>query len=104
MKGWTVFIHDLSGVAVAAACISTPFVSTSGPGNVSDKNPGSWLILRPDAGITYKEEKQLRAKFHEFGSVKCLIRLLTTIINSSCNANDSRVGLALYSYMTCKLC
>lgn len=53
-KGWTVTIHDLSGVTVAAACISTPFVSVKGAGKVSGRNPGAWLILRPDPGIISK--------------------------------------------------
>ncbi|PKA60792.1 hypothetical protein AXF42_Ash006426 [Apostasia shenzhenica] len=48
-KGWKVMIHDLSGSAVAAAFISTPFVPSSGSDLVARSNPGAWLILlRPD--------------------------------------------------------
>ncbi|KAL4286486.1 hypothetical protein HN51_054035 [Arachis hypogaea] len=48
-KGWKVKIHDLSGSAVAAAFITTPFVPSSGCDWVARSNPGAWLILRPDA-------------------------------------------------------
>ncbi|KAK4748016.1 hypothetical protein SAY87_014602 [Trapa incisa] len=47
-KGWKVKIHDLSGSAVAAAFITTPFVPSSGCGWVARSNPGAWLIVRPD--------------------------------------------------------
>ncbi|TKY68816.1 hypothetical protein E2542_SST05078 [Spatholobus suberectus] len=47
-KGWKVTIHDLSGSAVAAAFITTPFVPSSGCDWVARSNPGSWLIVRPD--------------------------------------------------------
>ncbi|WVZ16193.1 hypothetical protein V8G54_009175 [Vigna mungo] len=49
-KGWKVTIHDLSGSAVAAAFITTPFVPSSGCDWVARSNPGSWLIVRPDTG------------------------------------------------------
>lgn len=49
-KGWKVTIHDLSGSAVAAAFITTPFVPSSGCDWVARSNPGSWLIVRPDIG------------------------------------------------------
>lgn len=49
-KGWKVTIHDLSGSAVAAAFITTPFVPSSGCDWVARSNPGSWLIVRPDLG------------------------------------------------------
>ncbi|XP_071726543.1 uncharacterized protein [Rutidosis leptorrhynchoides] len=48
-KGWKVKIHDLSGSAVAAAFMTTPFVPSSGCDWVARSNPGSWLIVRPDA-------------------------------------------------------
>jgi Protein of unknown function (DUF1005) len=51
-KGWKVVIHDLSGSAVAAAFMSTPFVPSNGLDRVSRSNPGAFLILRPDpAGL-----------------------------------------------------
>ncbi|KAL2319376.1 hypothetical protein Fmac_028345 [Flemingia macrophylla] len=49
-KGWKVTIHDLSGSAVAAAFITTPFVPSSGYDWVARSNPGSWLIVRPGIG------------------------------------------------------
>ncbi|CAI8608321.1 unnamed protein product [Vicia faba] len=49
-KGWKVKIHDLSGSAVAAAFITTPFVPSSGCDWVARSNPGAWLIVRPDVG------------------------------------------------------
>ena len=64
-KGWTVTIHDLSGATVAAACISTPFVSVKGAGKVSGRNPGAWLILRPDPGIISIK------KSHALACAKC---------------------------------
>ncbi|KAL4563646.1 hypothetical protein LXL04_027691 [Taraxacum kok-saghyz] len=48
-KGWKVKIHDLSGSAVAAAFMTTPFVPSTGCDWVARSNPGSWLIVRPDA-------------------------------------------------------
>ncbi|KAE8725208.1 Detected protein of confused Function [Hibiscus syriacus] len=48
-KGWKVKIHDLSGSAVVAAFITTPFVPSTGCDWVAKSNPGAWLILRPDA-------------------------------------------------------
>ncbi|XP_068651243.1 uncharacterized protein [Aristolochia californica] len=48
-KGWRVMIHDLSGSAVAAAFMTTPFVPSTGCDRVARSNPGAWLILRPDA-------------------------------------------------------
>ncbi|KAE8729663.1 hypothetical protein F3Y22_tig00003435pilonHSYRG00030 [Hibiscus syriacus] len=48
-KGWKVKIHDLSGSAVAATFITTPFVPSTGSDWVAKSNPGAWLILRPDA-------------------------------------------------------
>ncbi|KAI4356171.1 hypothetical protein L6164_000215 [Bauhinia variegata] len=50
-KGWKVKIHDLSGSAVAAAFITTPFVPSSGCDWVARSNPGAWLIVRPDVCI-----------------------------------------------------
>lgn len=41
-------IHDLSGSAVAAAFMATPFVPSTGSDRVARSNPGAWLILRPD--------------------------------------------------------
>ncbi|KAF4368624.1 hypothetical protein CsatB_008215 [Cannabis sativa] len=48
-KGWKVKIHDLSGSAVAAAFMTTPFVPSTGCDWVAKSNPGAWLIVRPDA-------------------------------------------------------
>ncbi|KAL6981537.1 hypothetical protein U1Q18_023165 [Sarracenia purpurea var. burkii] len=48
-KGWKVKIHDLSGSAVAAAFITTPFVPSTGCDWVARSNPGAWMIVRPDA-------------------------------------------------------
>lgn len=48
-KGWKVKIHDLSGSAVAATFITTPFVPATGCDWVARSNPGAWLIVRPDA-------------------------------------------------------
>ncbi|KAL8158784.1 hypothetical protein V2J09_000321 [Rumex salicifolius] len=48
-KGWMAMIYDLSGSAVAAASIITPFVPSPGSDSVSRSNPGAWLILRPSA-------------------------------------------------------
>lgn len=45
-KGWMVIIHDLSGSAVAAASMVTPFVPYTGSDLVSRGNPGAWLIMR----------------------------------------------------------
>ncbi|MQL70808.1 hypothetical protein Taro_003109 [Colocasia esculenta] len=47
-RGWRVMIHDLSGSAVAAAFMATPFVPSTGSDRVARSNPGAWLILRPD--------------------------------------------------------
>ena len=47
-KGWMIMIHDLSGSAVAAASMITPFVPSPGSDRVSRSNPGAWLILRPN--------------------------------------------------------
>ncbi|KAI3448967.1 hypothetical protein Pfo_005632 [Paulownia fortunei] len=47
-KGWKVKIHDLSGSAVAAAFITTPFVPSTGCDWVAKSNPGAWLIVHPD--------------------------------------------------------
>lgn len=49
-KGWRVMIHDLSGSAVAASFMATPFVPSTGCDRVARSNPGAWLILRPDSG------------------------------------------------------
>jgi hypothetical protein len=47
-KGWKVVIHDLSGSAVAAAFMATPFVPAPGCDWVARSNPGAWLIVRAD--------------------------------------------------------
>ncbi|KAG8376079.1 hypothetical protein BUALT_Bualt09G0026200 [Buddleja alternifolia] len=47
-KGWMIVIYDLSGSAVAAASMITPFVPSNGSDRVSRSNPGAWLILRPN--------------------------------------------------------
>ncbi|CAA0829197.1 Protein of unknown function (DUF1005 [Striga hermonthica] len=46
-KGWMVTVHDLSGSAVAAASMITPFVPSRGSHRVSRSSPGAWLVLRP---------------------------------------------------------
>ncbi|RLM61393.1 uncharacterized protein C2845_PM14G03660 [Panicum miliaceum] len=48
-KGWKVVIHDLSGSAVAAAFMVTPFVPAPGGDTVARSNPGAWLIVRADS-------------------------------------------------------
>jgi hypothetical protein len=80
-KGWKVKIHDLSGSAVAAAFITTPFVPSTGCDWVARSNPGAWLIVRPDV---YRPESwqpwgKLEA-WRERGirdSVCCRFRLLS---------------------------
>lgn len=47
-KGWKVAVHDLSGTAVAAAFMATPFVPATGRDTVARSNPGAWLIVRAD--------------------------------------------------------
>nr|CAB3482263.1 unnamed protein product [Digitaria exilis] len=47
-KGWKVAIHNLSGSAVAAAFMATPFVPAPGGDTVARSNPGAWLIVRAD--------------------------------------------------------
>lgn len=47
-KGWMIIVYDLSGSAVAAASMTTPFVASPGSDRVSRSNPGAWLILRPN--------------------------------------------------------
>ncbi|KAG9134799.1 hypothetical protein Leryth_001106 [Lithospermum erythrorhizon] len=47
-KGWMIIIYDLSGSAVAAASMITPFVASPGSDRVSRSNPGAWLILQPN--------------------------------------------------------
>ncbi|XWS64958.1 hypothetical protein CRYUN_Cryun05aG0048900 [Craigia yunnanensis] len=47
-KGWKVKILDLSGLAVAAAFITTPFVASTACDWVARSNLGAWLIVRPD--------------------------------------------------------
>lgn len=41
-------VYDLSGSAVAAASMVTPFVPSPGSDRVSRSNPGAWLILCPN--------------------------------------------------------
>lgn len=41
-------VYDLSGSAIAAASMVTPFVPSPGSDRVSRSNPGAWLILRPN--------------------------------------------------------
>ncbi|KAL1563276.1 hypothetical protein AAHA92_05763 [Salvia divinorum] len=47
-KGWMITVYDLSGSAVAAASMVTPFVPSPGSDRVCRSNPGAWLILCPD--------------------------------------------------------
>ncbi|KAL3625414.1 hypothetical protein CASFOL_030868 [Castilleja foliolosa] len=56
-KGWMITIYDLSGSAIAAASMVTPFVPSSpGSDRVSRSNPGAWLILCPN-GISISSWK-----------------------------------------------
>ncbi|KAF8747276.1 hypothetical protein HU200_013266 [Digitaria exilis] len=48
VEDWKVMIHDLSGSAVAAAFMATPFVPAPGGDTVARSNPGAWLIVRAD--------------------------------------------------------
>ncbi|KAB1220139.1 hypothetical protein CJ030_MR3G006629 [Morella rubra] len=80
-KGWKVKIHDLSGSAVAAAFITTPFVPSTGCDWVARSNPGAWLIVRPD--ICRPESWQPWGKLEAWrergirDSVCCRFRLLS---------------------------
>ncbi|KAK4605187.1 hypothetical protein RGQ29_013302 [Quercus rubra] len=80
-KGWKVKIHDLSGSAVAAAFITTPFVPATGCDWVARSNPGAWLIVRPD--ICRPESWQPWGKLEAWrergirDSVCCRFRLLS---------------------------
>lgn len=80
-KGWKVKIHDLSGSAVAAAFITTPFVPSAGCDWVSRTNPGAWLIVRPD--VCRPESWQPWGKLEAWrergirDSVCCRFRLLS---------------------------
>ncbi|KAI5647647.1 hypothetical protein M9H77_33652 [Catharanthus roseus] len=80
-KGWKVKIHDLSGSAVAAAFITTPFVPSSGCDWVAKSNPGAWLIVRPD--ICRPESWQPWGKLEAWrergirDSICCRFRLLS---------------------------
>ncbi|KAG6424073.1 hypothetical protein SASPL_114485 [Salvia splendens] len=47
-KGWMITVYDLSGSAVAAASMVTPFVPSPGSDRVCRSNPGAWLILCPN--------------------------------------------------------
>ncbi|XP_010539384.1 PREDICTED: uncharacterized protein LOC104813482 [Tarenaya hassleriana] len=51
-KGWMIIVYDLSGSAVAAASMATPFVPSPGSDRVSRANPGAWLILQPHCGLS----------------------------------------------------
>ncbi|KAL3825211.1 hypothetical protein ACJIZ3_021240 [Penstemon smallii] len=55
-KGWMITVYDLSGSAVAAASMVTPFVPSTNSDRVSHSNPGAWLILRPN-GISISSWK-----------------------------------------------
>lgn len=80
-KGWKVKIHDLSGSAVAAAFITTPFVPSTGCDWVARSNPGAWLIVRPD--VIRPESWQPWGKLEAWrergirDSVCCRFRLLS---------------------------
>ncbi|KAF3943374.1 hypothetical protein ACB098_11G079500 [Castanea mollissima] len=80
-KGWKVKIHDLSGSAVAAAFITTPFVPSTGCDWVARSNPGAWLIVRPD--VCRPESWQPWGKLEAWrergirDSVCCRFRLLS---------------------------
>lgn len=82
-KGWKVKIHDLSGSAVAAAFITTPFVPSTGCDWVARSNPGSWLIVRPNPfrSDTWQPWGKLEA-WRERGlrdSICCRFHLLSDI-------------------------
>ncbi|GBG75464.1 hypothetical protein CBR_g20096 [Chara braunii] len=47
-KDWTVMIHDLSGVPIAAATMVAPFAPSAKGDEVTRARPGAWMILRPD--------------------------------------------------------
>lgn len=81
-KGWKVTIHDLSGSAVAAAFITTPFVPSTGCDWVARSNPGAWLIVSPDPcrPESWQPWAKLEA-WRERGSIRdsvcCRFRLLS---------------------------
>ena len=71
-------IHDLSGSAVAAAFITTPFVPSRNCDWVARSNPGAWLVVRPDAcrPESWQPWGKLEA-WRERGSVCCKFNLLS---------------------------
>lgn len=81
-KGWKVTIHDLSGSAVAAAFITTPFVPSTGCDWVARSNPGAWMIVSPDPcrPESWQPWAKLEA-WRERGSIRdsvcCRFRLLS---------------------------
>nr|GMC86593.1 uncharacterized protein LOC109163986 [Ipomoea batatas] len=77
-KGWKVTIHDISGSAVAAAFISTPFVPSAGCDWVGRTNPGTWLIVFPDRcrRQSWQPWGKLEAWRERGGSICCRFHLL----------------------------
>ncbi|GJN12356.1 hypothetical protein PR202_ga30627 [Eleusine coracana subsp. coracana] len=77
-KGWKVAIHDLSGSAVAAAFMCTPFVPAPGGDTVAASNPGAWLIVRADttrSSDSWQPWGRLEA-WRDGGQVRLRLRLL----------------------------
>lgn len=96
-KGWRVKIHDLSGSAVAAAFITTPFVPSAGCDWVARSNPGAWLIARPDSCTpdSWEPWGKLEAWRERGGFICCRFHL---IISPEVGGQD-RVGGLLMSEM-----
>uniref|UniRef100_A0A0D9X4R0 Uncharacterized protein n=1 Tax=Leersia perrieri TaxID=77586 RepID=A0A0D9X4R0_9ORYZ len=88
-KGWKVVIHDLSGSAVAAAFMATPFVAASGRDTVARSNPGAWLIARaaatsaPAAGESWQPWARLEA-WRDQDTVCLRLRLLPDGEDDAC--------------------
>ncbi|GAA0157405.1 hypothetical protein LIER_38452 [Lithospermum erythrorhizon] len=82
-KGWMIIVYDLSGSAVAAASMITPFVASPGSDRVSRSNPRAWLILRPNGASvsSWKPWGRLEA-WRERGSVDGLGYKFELITNS----------------------
>lgn len=94
-KGWLVMIHDLSGSAVAAAKMVTPFVPSTGSDHVSRSNPGAWLILRLDSsGVdTWQPWGRLEAWRERSGkdSIGCRFQLVAEGVGGVAGMNGGIV-------------
>ncbi|XP_057768405.1 uncharacterized protein LOC130988540 [Salvia miltiorrhiza] len=78
-KGWMITVYDLSGSAVAAASMVTPFVPSPGSDRVCRSNPGAWLVLRP-SGVSISSWKpwgRLEAWRESGGSLGYKLELMT---------------------------